>query len=69
MSGKGKGGRGKGKGKAAGTSKSAKAGLQFPVARIGRYIKKGGYSSRVGSVGGWGLETEGGGAVGEGSGV
>ena len=52
MSGKGKGGRGKGKtGTATGktTSKSAKAGLQFPVARIGRYLKSGKYATRVGS--------------------
>ena len=46
MSGKGKGGRGKKKGKS--TSRSAKAGLQFPVGRVARYLKKGGYSSRVG---------------------
>jgi histone H2A len=46
MSGKGKGGRGKKSGKA--TSRSAKAGLQFPVGRIARYIKKGGYATRVG---------------------
>ena len=47
----GKGGKGKGKaGRGAGksTSSSAKAGLQFPVARVGRYLKKGGYSKRVG---------------------
>ena len=50
MSGKGKGGRGKAKGGGAKSSKSSKAGLQFPVARIGRYIKKGGYSSRVGGT-------------------
>ena len=52
MSGKGKGGRGKGKGggKAEGSSKSSKAGLQFPVSRIGRYIKKGGYATRVGGT-------------------
>ena len=37
MSGKGKGGRGKKKGKS--TSRSAKAGLQFPVGRIARYLK------------------------------
>ena len=37
MSGKGKGGRGKKKGKS--TSRSAKAGLQFPVGRIHRYLK------------------------------
>jgi len=30
-------------------SRSAKAGLQFPVGRIGRYLKKGRYSQRVGS--------------------
>ena len=42
MSGKGKGGRGKKKGKS--TSRSAKAGLQFPVGRIARYLKKGGNS-------------------------
>jgi histone H2A len=46
MSGKGKGGRGKKSGKA--TSRSAKAGLQFPVGRIARYLKKGGYATRVG---------------------
>ena len=42
--GKGKGGRGSGKS----VSSSSKAGLQFPVARVGRYLKKGGYASRVG---------------------
>mmetsp|Transcript_110489 Transcript_110489/g.155067 ORF Transcript_110489/g.155067 Transcript_110489/m.155067 type:complete len:136 (+) Transcript_110489:99-506(+) len=46
MSGKGKGGRGKKSGKA--TSRSAKAGLQFPVGRVARYLKKGGYAKRVG---------------------
>ena len=46
MSGKGKGGRGK-KG-AKGTSKAAKAGLQFPVARLNRFLKKGKYAARVG---------------------
>ena len=45
--GKGKGGRGKTGGKS--TSKSAKAGLQFPVARVGRYLKKGKYATRVGA--------------------
>ena len=46
MSGKGKAsGRGKG---TKSTSRSAKAGLQFPVGRVGRYLKKGGYSKRVG---------------------
>ena len=44
MSGKGKGGKGGGgRGKAGGkaTSRSAKAGLQFPVGRVGRFLKKG----------------------------
>ncbi|KAH8065293.1 histone H2A [Aureococcus anophagefferens] len=50
MSGKGKGGRGKGKTGAGGkgTSKAAKAGLQFPVARLNRFLKKGKYATRVG---------------------
>ena len=49
MSGKGKGGRGKGKTKGgSGTSKAAKAGLQFPVARLNRFLKKGKYGDRVG---------------------
>ena len=47
MSGKGKSGRGKTAGKS--NSKSSKAGLQFPVARIGRYLKKQGYATRVGA--------------------
>ena len=46
MSGKGKGGRGKKGGKS--TSRSAKAGLQFPVGRVARYLKLGRYASRVG---------------------
>ena len=49
MSGKGKGGRGKGKTGGKATSKSVKAGLQFPVARIGRYLKKGKFGTRVGA--------------------
>jgi histone H2A len=28
---------------------SSKAGLQFPVGRIGRFLKKGKYASRVGA--------------------
>ncbi|KAM7255182.1 hypothetical protein ACFE04_020423 [Oxalis oulophora] len=56
------GGGGKGKKGAAGgrkfggggpkkksVSRSTKAGLQFPVGRIGRYLKKGRYAQRVGS--------------------
>lgn len=46
MAGKGKGGRGD---KAKPTSRSSKAGLQFPVGRISRYLKKGRYAARVGS--------------------
>merc|ERR1711920_49607 len=30
------------------TSRSAKAGLQFPVGRVARYLKKGRYAQRVG---------------------
>jgi histone H2A len=51
MSGKGKGGRGKGATGTTGksTTKQAKAGLQFPVGRIGRYLKTGKYATRVGT--------------------
>ena len=45
MSGRGKGGKSKAKAK----SKSSRAGLQFPVSRILRYLRKGNYSRRVGS--------------------
>ncbi len=48
MSGKGKGARGKKAGTAR-SSRSAKAGLTFPVARLGRMLKKGRYARRVGS--------------------
>ncbi len=41
----GKGGRGKDTKK---VTKSFRAGLQFPVARTGRYLKEGKYSNRVG---------------------
>ena len=47
MSGKGKGGRGKKGGKA--TSRSAKAGLQFPVGRIARYLRQQRVASRIGA--------------------
>ena len=43
---------GRGKGKTAGkksVSRSSKAGLQFPVGRIARYLKKGKYASRIGA--------------------
>ena len=50
MSGKGKGGKGgRGKTGAKSVSKSSKAGLQFPVARIGRFLKKGKFATRVGA--------------------
>ena len=42
-----KGGRGGSKKKA--TSRSAKAGLQFPVGRVHRHMKLGKYSSRIGA--------------------
>ena len=45
MSGRGKGGKSKAKAR----SKSSRAGLQFPVSRILRYLRKGNYSKRVGS--------------------
>ena len=47
MPGRGKGGKGKGAGRA--VSRAAKAGLQFPVGRIARYLKKGRYAERVGA--------------------
>ncbi|KAJ8081635.1 hypothetical protein AAF712_008612 [Marasmius tenuissimus] len=53
MSGKGKSGKSSG-GKAGGEagkaqSRSAKAGLQFPVGRVHRLLKKGNYAQRVGA--------------------
>lgn len=48
MSGKGKGGRG-GKGKSGkAVTRSARAGLQFPVGRISRFLRNGRYAARVG---------------------
>lgn len=41
------GGRGQPKSKS--VTRSAKAGLQFPVGRIARFLKKGRYAERVGS--------------------
>ncbi|KAF5183106.1 Histone h2a, partial [Thalictrum thalictroides] len=47
------GGRGEGLGatatKKVSTSRSSKAGLQFPVGRISRFLKTGKYAQRVGS--------------------
>ena len=47
-SGTSKGGRGKGKATKY-VSRSSKAGLQFPVGRIARFLKAGKYADRVGS--------------------
>ena len=54
MAGKGKGkistsGGGRGKSTQKGVSRSSKAGLQFPVGRIARYLRQGKYSERVGA--------------------
>jgi len=46
---KGAGGRKGGGPKKKPVSRSVKAGLQFPVGRIGRYLKKGRYAQRVGT--------------------
>jgi histone H2A len=48
MSGKGKGGRGKGKASGKSVTRSARAGLQFPVGRVSRFLRKGRYAARVG---------------------
>ena len=45
MSGRGKGAKSKSKSK----SRSSRAGLQFPVGRIHRHLKKGSYGKRVGA--------------------
>merc|ERR1711990_1103538 len=48
MAGAGKGGRGKGKSSASRpVSRSSKAGLQFPVGRIARFLKAGRFAERV----------------------
>ena len=44
---RGKKGKKGGKGKS--TSRSAKAGLQFPVGRMARYLRQGGFAKRVGA--------------------
>ena len=46
-SGKSAGGKAGGEGKS--QSRSAKAGLQFPVGRVHRLLKKGNYAQRVGA--------------------
>jgi histone H2A len=46
----GKSGRGAvGKGEKKNTSSSSKAGLQFPVGRMGRFLKRGRYAPRIGA--------------------
>ena len=45
MSGQGKGGKGKDKAK----SQSSRAGLQFAVGRVHRFLRKGHYADRIGS--------------------
>ena len=47
MSGKGKGGRGKAGNKKT-VSRSARAGLQFPVGRVSRLLRKGRFAARLG---------------------
>lgn len=46
-----KGVKGKGKGKSTkATSRSARAGLQFPVGRISRFLRRGRYAQRIGGA-------------------
>ena len=45
MSGRGKGGKAKAKSK----TRSFRAGLQFPVGRVHRFLRKGHYADRIGS--------------------
>lgn len=47
--GKGTAGRGKAGGKSASTSRSKKAGLQFPVGRVHRFLRQGRFSKRIGA--------------------
>jgi histone H2A len=49
MSGKGKGKGGRGGDKKKATSRSAKAGLQFPVGRVARHMKNARVASRIGA--------------------
>ena len=43
------GGRGRSAGGKKAVSRSAKAGLQFPVGRVARFLKKGKYADRIGA--------------------
>ena len=45
MSGRGKGGKARAKSK----TRSARAGLQFPVGRVHRFLREGNYAERVGA--------------------
>ena len=45
----GKSGKAKGKSSSKSVSKSSRAGLQFPVGRVGRMLRNSKYSERVGS--------------------
>ena len=49
MPGKGKGGTAQTAGATKAVSRSSRAGLQFPVGRIARYLKQGKYAERVGA--------------------
>ena len=49
MSGKGKTGRGKAASSTKQQTQSSRAGLQFPVGRISRYLRQGKYAERVGA--------------------
>merc|ERR1712203_783001 len=42
-------GKGKGKGRGRATSRSARAGITFPVGRVARYMRNGRYCARVGA--------------------
>ena len=42
-------GRGKGKSGKTAQTRSSKAGLQFPVGRVARYLKQGKYATRIGA--------------------
>merc|ERR1712000_713182 len=44
-----KGGKGKGKKSGASSTRSSRAGLQFPVGRIHRHLREGRYADRVGA--------------------
>ena len=48
IGGKGKAGRGKGKKATKSVTRSARAGLQFPVGRLSRFLREGKFASRVG---------------------